>query len=37
MDAMVPETEPEENLGPLEPPFASLKFKRNFSVIRNQV
>lgn len=37
MDPVVTETEPEENLGPLEPPFDSPKFKRNFSVIRTQV
>lgn len=37
MDPVVAETEPEENLGPLEPPFDSPKFKRNFSILFDQV
>lgn len=37
MDPVVAETEPEENLGPLEPPFDSPKFRRNFSILFDQV
>ena len=37
MDPIAPETEPEENLGPLEPPFNSMKFMRNYSSMLTQV
>ncbi|KAK6644670.1 hypothetical protein RUM43_000938 [Polyplax serrata] len=35
-DAVAPETEPEENLGPLEPPYPSPSFKRNYTVLLTQ-
>lgn len=35
-DAIVAEAEPEESLGPIEPPYASPKFKRNFTVLLTQ-
>ncbi|EEB17816.1 conserved hypothetical protein [Pediculus humanus corporis] len=35
-DAVAPETEPEENLGPLEPPYPSPAFKRNYTFFLTQ-
>ncbi|KAF2354134.1 Exostosin C-terminal [Trinorchestia longiramus] len=31
-DSIIPEPDTDENLGPMEPPFASLRYQRNFSV-----
>ncbi|XP_065217618.1 exostosin-3 [Planococcus citri] len=36
MDPPAPESEPEENLGPLEPPSSSMKFMRNYSSMLTQ-
>ncbi|XP_067014507.2 exostosin-3 isoform X4 [Anabrus simplex] len=36
-DAIVPEAEPEESLGPMEPPYPSPKFKRNYTFFLTQV
>jgi len=33
MDAIIPDAEPEESLGPLEQPFNSPVFKRNHTVM----
>lgn len=35
-DVLAADTEPEENLGPLEPPYASPAYKRNFSLLLMQ-
>ncbi|XP_067014505.2 exostosin-3 isoform X2 [Anabrus simplex] len=35
-DAIVPEAEPEESLGPMEPPYPSPKFKRNYTFFLTQ-
>lgn len=32
-DVLAADAEPEENLGPLEPPYASPSFKRNYSLL----
>lgn len=31
MDPIIPDAEPEESLGPLEPPYRSPVFKRNYT------
>jgi hypothetical protein len=36
-EAVVSETEPEESLGPIEPPYPSPRFKRNYTVFLTQV
>ncbi|KAL1450250.1 hypothetical protein WDU94_002688 [Cyamophila willieti] len=36
MDPVIAEAEPEENLGPLEPPYPSPTFKRNYTLFMNQ-
>ncbi|XP_046392501.1 exostosin-3 [Ischnura elegans] len=36
MDAVLPETEPDESLGPIEPPYPSPKFKRNYTFYVSQ-
>ncbi|GLG98438.1 Exostosin-3 [Gryllus bimaculatus] len=36
MDAIVPDAEPEESLGPLEPSYPSPKFKRNYTYFLSQ-
>lgn len=36
MDALVPDAEPEESLGPLEPPYPSPKYKRNYTYFLSQ-
>nr|CAD7462930.1 unnamed protein product [Timema tahoe] len=35
-EAIVPEAEPEESLGPIEPPYPSPKFKRNYTFFLTQ-
>lgn len=36
-DAIVPDAEPEESLGPMEPPYPSPKFRRNYTLFLTQV
>jgi hypothetical protein len=36
-EAVVSESEPEESLGPIEPPYPSPRFKRNYTVFLTQV
>uniref|UniRef100_A0A8D9DRV7 glucuronosyl-galactosyl-proteoglycan 4-alpha-N-acetylglucosaminyltransferase n=1 Tax=Cacopsylla melanoneura TaxID=428564 RepID=A0A8D9DRV7_9HEMI len=36
MDPVIAEAEPEENLGPLEPPYPSPTFRRNYTLFMNQ-
>lgn len=36
-EALVADAEPEESLGPLEPPHASPSFRRNYTVFLTQV
>jgi len=36
MDNVVPETEAEESLGPMEPPYPSPQFRRNYSLFLTQ-
>ncbi|CAH0387200.1 unnamed protein product [Bemisia tabaci] len=36
IEPVVSDAKPEENLGPLEPPYASPKFKRNFTIMLTQ-
>jgi len=36
-EAVVSEAEPEESLGPIEPPYPSPRFKRNYTVFLTQV
>lgn len=31
-DSIIPEPDTDENLGPMEPPFPSMRYQRNFSV-----
>jgi alpha-1,4-N-acetylglucosaminyltransferase EXTL3 len=36
MDNVVPETEAEESLGPIEPPYPSPQYRRNYSLFLTQ-
>jgi hypothetical protein len=36
-EAVVSEAEPEESLGPIEPPYPSPRYKRNYTVFLTQV